>query len=99
MDNSHITGNMTIESDVFIGAGVISTNDNAMGGAMSNAHPFTGPTVEKGASVGSNATLLPSVVIGAGAVVAAGAVVTKDVPPGRTVMGVPARVRNDDKSS
>lgn len=97
MDNSHITGNATIEDDVFIGAGVISTNDNAMASAAPSLAAFTGPTVRRGASVGSNVTLLPSVVIGAGAVVAAGAVVTKSVPEGATVVGVPARPHRTDQ--
>lgn len=48
--------------------------------------------MEKGASIGSSVTVMCGVTIGRGAFVAAGAVVTKDVPPGATVAGVPARV-------
>jgi acetyltransferase-like isoleucine patch superfamily enzyme len=48
--------------------------------------------VEKGASVGAGATILPGVKIGANALVGAGAVVTKDVPAGATVIGNPARM-------
>ena len=53
-----------------------------------------GPTIKKGARIGANSTLLPGVVIGEGAVVGSGSVVTKDVAPGKTVVGNPARVLN-----
>jgi acetyltransferase-like isoleucine patch superfamily enzyme len=55
----------------------------------------TGPTVKKNARIGSNATILPGIVIGEDAVVGAGSVVTKDVPDGKLVLGVPARVIRD----
>jgi acetyltransferase-like isoleucine patch superfamily enzyme len=51
--------------------------------------------VARGASIGSNATILPGVTIGEGALVGAGAVVTHDVPPFAVVAGVPARVVGD----
>jgi acetyltransferase-like isoleucine patch superfamily enzyme len=54
-----------------------------------------GPTIKRGASVGINATLLPGVVIGEGALVGAAAVVTRDVPPGMVVAGNPARVMGE----
>mgnify|MGYP000008811844 FL=1 len=80
---------VTIESEVFVGPGVVFTNDR---------HPrATGawrplPTlVKRGASLGANSTILPGVVIGEGAMVGAGAVVTRDVPDGLTVVGNPAR--------
>jgi acetyltransferase-like isoleucine patch superfamily enzyme len=77
-----------IEDDVFLAPGVMIANDR---------HPtcaacMKGPTIRKGARIGINATLLPEVVIGEGALVGAGAVVTRDVPPGRVVVGNPARV-------
>jgi acetyltransferase-like isoleucine patch superfamily enzyme len=55
--------------------------------------------VAKGASIGSNATILCGVSIGAGASVGAGAVVTKDVPPGAIVAGVPARMISTAETS
>ncbi len=91
MDMTHITGNTTIGSDVFVSTMVAMTNDNAMGQAGYQKDAIVGPRIEDGAMIGANATLLPRVVIGVRAVVGAGAVVTRDVAPGVTVMGVPAR--------
>lgn len=91
MDLCHITGNTTIGSDVFVSTMVGMTNDNAMGQAGYHEDAIRGPTIEDGAMIGAGATLLPRVVIGARAVVGAGSVVTRDVAPGVTVMGVPAR--------
>jgi acetyltransferase-like isoleucine patch superfamily enzyme len=51
-----------------------------------------GPTIRAGARIGINATILPAVVIGENALVGAGSVVTRDVPAGARVMGVPARI-------
>jgi acetyltransferase-like isoleucine patch superfamily enzyme len=89
---SHITGDSVIEDDAFLGDEVSTANDNKMG--WDNPE-YKGPHIKKAARVGSNATLLPGVVIGEGAVVAAGSVVTRDVPPYKVVMGVPARVVRD----
>ncbi|QLJ52179.1 MAG: Acetyltransferase [Candidatus Fermentimicrarchaeum limneticum] len=85
---SHITGNMVIEDYVFLGPEVATMNDKYMGRAGSS---FKGPTIKKGARIGGNATILPGVVIGEDAVVGAGSVVTKDVPPSTIVVGVPAK--------
>lgn len=97
--HSFICEGVTIEDGVFIGHGVMFTNDrypratNPDGTLQSDADWQLVPTtVCKGASIGSNATILPGIRIGAGALVGAGAVVTRDVPDGVTVVGVPAVV-------
>lgn len=88
-----------IEDEVFIGHGVMFTNDrrpraaNADGSPQSEADWSVEKTyVRKGASIGSNATIISGVTVGERALVGAGAVVTKDVPPGAVVAGVPARI-------
>ncbi|MNM97698.1 dTDP-3-amino-3,6-dideoxy-alpha-D-galactopyranose 3-N-acetyltransferase [compost metagenome] len=80
-----------IADDVFIGPNATFTNDPL---PRSKAYPkvFQGITISKGASVGANATILPGVLIGEYAMVGAGAVVTRDVPPYAVVVGNPARV-------
>lgn len=90
---------ITIEDGVFIGPGVCFTNDkypraiNPDGSLKEPEDWETVPTVVKrGASVGANATILCGLTIGEYAMVAAGAVVTADVPDRALVAGVPARV-------
>lgn len=100
--HSFICEGVTIEDEVFIGHGVMFTNDtfpratNADGSAQSEADWKVEPTlVKRRASIGSNATILPNVTIGEGALIAAGAVVTRDVPPFAIAAGVPAKVVGD----
>lgn len=97
--HSFICEGVTIDDEVFIGHGVMFTNDaypraTTDDGALKTDADWTlKPTrVGRRASIGSNATLLPGITIGEGSLVAAGAVVTRDVPPGSVVAGVPARV-------
>lgn len=80
-----------LEDDVFIGPNVTFTNDKF---PRSKLHPnsFLSVVVEKRASVGGGAVLLPGIRIGQGAMVGAGAVVTKSVPPYAIVTGSPARI-------
>jgi UDP-2-acetamido-3-amino-2,3-dideoxy-glucuronate N-acetyltransferase len=82
-----------LEDDVFIGPNVTFTNDRF---PRSKQYPqeYLKTIVERGASVGANATLLPGVRVGQNAMVGAGAVVTKDVPPNSIVAGNPARIVN-----
>lgn len=90
MDLTHVTGNCHIGADVFISLTVGMTNDNTPAGQAYDEERVQGPTIEDGAMIGAGATLLPAVKIGAGAVVAAGSVVTRDVAPHTMVAGVPA---------
>ena len=82
---------ITIADDVFIGPNATFTNDKF---PRSKVFPdqFLRTTVEKGASIGAKATILPGISIGMGAMVGAGAVVTKSVPPKAVVVGNPARI-------
>ena len=82
---------LRVGDDVFIGPNVTFTNDKHPKSGNVNFKLFA-TRIDKGASIGGGATLLPGVRIGAGATVGAGAVVTKDVPPGATVVGNPAKV-------
>jgi acetyltransferase-like isoleucine patch superfamily enzyme len=98
--HTFICEGVTIEDEVFIGHGVMFTNDlfpratNPDGRPQTEADWQCLPTVVKrGASIGSNATLLCGITIGEGALVGAGSVVTKDVPAGAVVAGNPARLR------
>ena len=82
----------TIGSFVFIGPNAVLTNDKYPLRRRDDYRPV-GPTLEDHVTVGANATLLPGVRIGQGAMVAAGAVVTGDVPAWCLAVGVPARIK------
>jgi acetyltransferase-like isoleucine patch superfamily enzyme len=97
--HTFICEGVTLEDEVFIGHGVIFTNDlypqatNANGSLQTEADWKCIKTlVKRGAAIGSGATLLCGITIGERALVGAGSVVTKDVPPGAVVAGNPARV-------
>jgi acetyltransferase-like isoleucine patch superfamily enzyme len=87
--NCYITAGSLIEDDAFIGPGVVTTNDNSVG--RSDPDAMAGVTFRCACRVGGGVTICPGVDIGAESFVAAGAVVTRDVPPGTRWMGVPAR--------
>jgi UDP-2-acetamido-3-amino-2,3-dideoxy-glucuronate N-acetyltransferase len=96
--HTFICEGVTIEDEVFIGHGVMFVNDKRPRAATGDGALQTDadwqllPTlVERGASIGSGAVVLGGVTVGAGSLVGAGAVVTRDVAPGETVAGVPAR--------
>jgi acetyltransferase-like isoleucine patch superfamily enzyme len=87
----YVTGGSVVEDDVFLGPGVQTTNDNTMG-RHAPGESLRGPVLRRACRVGGGAVLVPGVEIGEEAYVAAGAVVSRDVPPRSVVMGVPARV-------
>ena len=100
--HSFICEGVEIGDEVFVGHGVKFTNDiypratTAGGGFQTEADwslLFT--RVRRRASIGSNATILPNVIIGENAIVGAGAVVIRDVPDFAVVVGVPARITDD----
>ncbi|PHV11412.1 dTDP-6-deoxy-3,4-keto-hexulose isomerase [Chitinimonas sp. BJB300] len=82
---------ITLEDDVFVGPNATFSNDPF---PRSRQYPESFPRtlVQRGASIGANATILPGIIIGEGAMVGAGSVVTRDVPPYTVVVGNPARV-------
>lgn len=95
MDNSHITGNMVIGNSVFISVLVSTTNDNAMGRNGYDEDHVIGATIGDRATIGAAANILPGVIIGENAMIGASALVTKDVPDNKVVMGIPARIIRD----
>lgn len=92
---AYVTAYVTIEERVFIAPMVTMTNDNFMGRTQKRLKLMKGAHIRKGARVGGNAILLPAIEIGEEAFIAAGSIVTKNVPPKKVVMGVPARVIRD----
>jgi acetyltransferase-like isoleucine patch superfamily enzyme len=92
---AYITAYSTLEADVFIAPCVVTTNDNFMGRTEQRKSLMRGPTIRRGARVGGGAIICPAVEIGEEAFVGAGAVVTKDVPARKLVVGSPARVIRD----
>ena len=96
--HSFVCEGVTIEDEVFIGHGVMFINDKYPRSTTGNGQLQTEedwaciPTcIRRGASIGSNATILCGVTVGEGAMVGAGSVVTRDVPAGAIVAGNPAR--------
>ena len=97
--HTFICEGVTLEDEVFVGHNVTFTNDRfprsttGDGRLQTEADWKCIPTlVKRGASIGSSATLLCGITIGENAMIGAGSVVTKDVPPGAVVAGNPARI-------
>jgi acetyltransferase-like isoleucine patch superfamily enzyme len=88
---ANVVSGSVVEDDVFLGPVVTTTNDNALGRRRGPASELRPVTLRRGCRIGGSATLLPGVEVGEEAVVASGAVVTRDVAPRTIMMGVPAR--------
>lgn len=87
-----LPNNSVLGKEVFLGPGVRAADDSHP--RANNPHyEARPPVIEDGASVGMNSILLPGVHIGVGAMVGAGSIVTKDVPPHEHVRGEPARIK------
>ena len=102
--HTFICEGVEIENEVFVGHGVMFTNDLYPRAANPDGSPQTEAdwkvvktVVKRGASIGSNATIVAGITIGEFALIAAGAVVTKDIPPYAIAVGVPARVTGDSR--
>jgi acetyltransferase-like isoleucine patch superfamily enzyme len=87
----YIPTNTIIEDFVFIGPNAVLTNDKYP--IRTEERELRGPKLRKGCSIGASATILPGVEVGEGAIVAAGAVVTRDVPAWHLAIGSPARFK------
>jgi acetyltransferase-like isoleucine patch superfamily enzyme len=87
----YLTAYSELEDDVFVGPGVCTTNDSTMARHPAD-YPVLGARLRRACRVGGGVVICPDVEVGEEAFVAAGAVVTKDVPPRGVAMGVPARV-------
>jgi UDP-2-acetamido-3-amino-2,3-dideoxy-glucuronate N-acetyltransferase len=90
----YIWDGLRIEDDVFIGANVAFTNDKVPRSKV-KPNSFLPTIIKKGASIGANCTILPSLVIGEYALVGAGSVVTKSIPPYSVWFGNPATFRGN----
>lgn len=90
----YITAFSTIEDDVFVGPCAMTTNDDTMM-RHDGSYALRGATLRRACRIGGGAVLVPGVEVGEEAFVAAGTVVTNDVPPRGMVMGVPGRVVRD----
>ena len=91
----YITAYMTVEDHCFIAPCVQTTNDNFMGRTEKRHALIKGATIRRGARVGGGVVLCPGIEVGEEAFIAAGAVVTRDAPARKVLMGVPARVVRD----
>ena len=103
--HSFICEGVTLEDEVFIGHNVVFTNDRYPRATTENGELQTDadweciPTlIKRGVSIGSGAVLLCGITVGENAMIGAGSVVTKDVPPGAVVAGNPARVMRPSQS-
>ena len=93
--NCYITAYSVLEDFVFIAPGVVTTNDNYLGRTEERFKHFKGVTVRRGGRIGGGAVILPGLEIGADAIIAAGSVVTRNVPAKQIFAGIPAKYFRD----
>lgn len=97
--SAYLTAYSVVEDDVFVGPGAFTTNDDTMS-RHGPEPPLRGATLRRACRIGGGVLLTPGVEVGEEAFVAAGAIVTRDVPPRAFMVGVPARrvreVRDDE---
>lgn len=93
--NVYITAYSDIGDRVFVAPCVATSNDNYVGRTEERFKNFKGVIIKKGARIGVNATILPGKTIHEDSLVAAGALVTRDVPSKKIVAGMPAKVKSD----
>jgi acetyltransferase-like isoleucine patch superfamily enzyme len=91
--NVYIPTHARIGSYVFIGPGAVLTNDKYPQRLRDEYKPI-GPVLEDGVTIGANATILPDIKIGKGSFIAAGSVVTEDIPEWSFALGVPAKIKD-----
>jgi acetyltransferase-like isoleucine patch superfamily enzyme len=87
----YLTAYSTLEDRVFVAPGVVTSNDNFVGRTAERFKHFKGVTVRKGGRIGAGSVILPGIEIGEDSLVAAGSVVTRDVPARTIVLGSPAK--------
>jgi acetyltransferase-like isoleucine patch superfamily enzyme len=92
--NCYVAQYTELEDDVFLAPGVTIANDLYPGDERS-AEVMAGPKIGVAAQIGANVTILPYVRIGAGSLIGAGSVVTRDIPPGVIAYGNPATARRE----
>ena len=89
--NAYITAYSLIEDYCFIAPCVVTSNDNFVGRDKERFNHFKGITMKKGARIGANATILPGIILNSDCLIAAGSVVTKDIPEKEIWCGNPAK--------
>lgn len=90
-NNVSVYEGVVCEDDVFLGPSMVFTNVINPRSAVNRKHEFKTTRVEKGATIGANATVVCGITLGRYCFIGAGAVVTKDVKPFALMTGVPAR--------
>jgi UDP-2-acetamido-3-amino-2,3-dideoxy-glucuronate N-acetyltransferase len=95
-NNVSVYEGVTLEDDVFCGPSMVFTNVINPRSEVSRRNEYQKTLVKRGATIGANATILCGTTLGEYCFIGAGAVVTKDVPAGVQVLGVPARIVKED---